>query len=231
MWIRALLLVTPVAMVGCAPAPIVDRSNFDDQAGTQPPVGQEAEAAPGSVMFSQYSYWHRTGAVFTDSNRQVFGEGALFIGAGDTVYPAMIGNDAVYCSEKRLYVDPLVGFYKTACFSDDNGDGYFDHVQVAPESTWIKRKLSPPLGYKEKDIVVPHGGAFRYELAYQGFSNGTLNLSYREFKGENLDRPVLTQDVSYQIKEFPAVISFRDAKIEVQEANNDKIVYKILRDF
>ncbi|HWO99992.1 MAG TPA: hypothetical protein VNL74_05120 [Methylococcus sp.] len=231
MWIRALSLVTSVAMAGCAPTPIVDRSNFDDKAGTQPLVGQLAEAPPGSVMFSQYSYWHRTGAVFTDSNRQVFGEGALFVGAGDTVYPAMIGNDAVYCSEKLLYVDPLVGFYKTACFSDDNADGYFDHVRVAPESTWIERKLSPPLGYKKKDIVVSHGGAFRYELAYQGFSNGTLNLSYREFKGKDLDRPVLTQDVSYQIKEFPAVISFRDAKIEVQEANNDKIIYKILRGF
>lgn len=226
-----LLAVVSVLGVACAPAPVVDRSNFADKSGLEPPLGQQAQVPAGGRMFMVYNYWHRSGAEFTDSNRQVLGEGAIFVDAGDPVFPATVENDPVYCSEKLLYIDPLIGAYKTACFSDETGDGFFDHVRVAPESSWINRKLSPALAYKTKDIVVPHGGAFRYELMYQGFANNTLSLSFLEYKGGDFNRPMVQLDMSYAVDTFPVTITFRNMKAEVLAADNHKIVYRILNGF
>ncbi|MDF9393734.1 MULTISPECIES: hypothetical protein [Methylococcus] len=229
---RGLLLVL-VAMAGvaCAPAPVVDKSNFSDVSGLEPPLGQQAQAPAGGRMFAVFNYWHRKGAVFIDSSRQVVGEGAVFVDAGDAVFPATLQNDPVYCSDKLMYIDPLIGAYKTVCFSDETGDGLFDHVLVAPESSWIKQPLSPRLLYKTQDIVVPHGGAFRYELIYQGFANNTLSLRFLEYKGRDFDRPMVTLDMSYAVDTFPTTITFRNLKAEVLAADNHKIVYRILSGF
>ncbi|QXP83234.1 hypothetical protein [Methylococcus sp. Mc7] len=226
-----LLAVVAIAGVACAPAPVVDKSNFSDVSGLEPPLGQQAQAPAGGRMFAVYNYWHRKGAVFTDSNRQVVGEGAVFVDAGDAVFPATVQNDPVYCSDKLMYIDPLIGAYKTACFSDETGDGLFDHVRVAPESSWIKQPLSPRLPYKTQDVVVPHGGAFRYELIYQGFANNTLSLRFLEYKGGDFDRPMVTLDMSYAVDAFPTTITFRNLKAEVLAADNHKIVYRILSGF
>jgi hypothetical protein len=215
----------------CAPLPIVDRSQFQDHVGSDPAVGQRAEAPTGGLMFSQYSLWLRSGARITVANRQPFGLGGLFIGQGEALYPATLDKLAVYCSDKRVYSDPIAGFTSKACFADTTGDGVFDQVQVAPESTWVSRPLSPPLPYKRMDIPVPHRGSFKYELAYDGYGSQTLHLSYREFRGKSLDRPTYTQQVKYEVKAFPAVLTFREVKIEVLQADNNRIVYSILRGF
>lgn len=242
-------MISRLALVGislllsaCAPLPIVDQSHFEDKAGNEPRFGERAEASPGGVMFSQYSYWHRSGARITVSNRQPFGLGGLYVSQGDVVYPSRLGGALVFCSDKLLYGDPIGGGFlytdpiggllsKKACFSDRSNDGAFDTVQVAPESTWIERPLSPALPYTKMDIPVAHRGAFKYEIAYDGYSDQTVHLSYREFKGESLDRPAYTQQAKYAIRGFPVDIMFRTVKIQVLNADNNRIIYKIFSGF
>lgn len=227
-----LILVAGLVLVACAPAPIIDRSNYADIAGSEPRFGQQSEASAGGLMFSQYSYWHRTGARITAANRQPFGLGGLFVSQNETVYPSSLDGLPAYCSDRRLYSDPIAGFVSRACFSDRNDDGVFDAVRVAPEeSKWIERPLSPPLPYTKLDIPVAHQGAFKHEIAYAGYSNESLQLSYREFGGEDLSRPLYTERVSYQVRGFPAEIRFRSVRIQVWYADNGGIRYTILSGF
>ena len=228
---QVMLVGLLLLLAACAPLPIVDQSRFADHAGNEPSFGQQAEVPTGGLMFSQYSYWHRSGARITQSSRQPFGLGGLFVSQGEAVYPAKLDNKPVYCSEKRIYSDPIAGFLSRACFSDANTDRLFETVQIAPETTWITRPLSPALPYKKMDLPMPHRGAFKYDIAYDGYSNQTLHLSYREFKGKSLDRPVYTQQVKYDVRKFPDIVVFRNVKIEVLDADNDRIVYKIIRGF
>lgn len=226
-----MLIALSLPLAACAPLPIVDQSRFADHAGNEPAFGQQAEAPVGGLMFSQYSYWQRSGARIAQSSRQPFGLGGLFVSQGEVVYPAMLDSKPVFCSDKRIYSDPIAGFLSRACFSDANNDGQFETVQIAPETTWIARPLSPVLPYKKTDIPMPHRGAFKHELAYDGYSGQSLHLSYREFKGKSLDRPVYTQQVKYDIAKFPATVVFRNVRIEVWKADNERIVYKILSGF
>jgi hypothetical protein len=211
---------------------VTDLSAVSDVADTRPHVGEQAVAPVGGLVFTEYSYWHRSGARIVEANRQPFGLGGLFIGKGEVVFPARLGKVEAYCSDKRIYSDPIAGFVSKACFSDTNRDGVFDTVQVAPEqSNWVERPLSPALRYMKMDIPMPHRGSFKYEIAYDGYSDRTLHLSYREFKGKSLDRPAYTQQAKYEIAGFPAVITFRNVKIEVAQANNEQMSYKVLRGF
>jgi hypothetical protein len=63
-------------------------------------------------------------------------------------------------------------------------------------------------------------------LAYAG---QTLGLSYREYKGVSLEQPVYTQPAGYDVKQFPAKIISRNVSIEVPEADNRHIVYRVNR--
>ena len=225
-------LLAALALPACAPLSVTDLSNVRDAAGAAPPIGQQARTALGGLVYTEYSYWHRTGARILDANRQPFGLGGLFIGKGEAVFPARLGKASVYCSDKRVYSDPIAGFVSKACFSDADRDGLFETVQVAPEqSNWIEQPLSTPLRYAQMDIPVPHRGSFKYELAYDGYADRTLHLSYREFKGKSLDRPAYTQQAKYDLAGFPATIVFRNLKIDVQQANNEEIVYTVRRGF
>jgi hypothetical protein len=227
------LLSVPVLLLtaACSPLPIVDQSHLEDKAGNEPRFGQQAEATLGSTIFSEYSYWHRSGARITAPLRQPFGQGGLFILSGETVFPSNIGQEAVWCTEHRVYIDPIAGPLSRACFSDRDNDGAFDQVKLAPESRWIDRPLDHPVPYKKSDIAVANSGAFKYELAYDGYTGQTLRLSYREFNGLSLEQPVYTQQASYEIKQFPAEITFRNVSMEVLEVDNRHIVYRVIRGF
>jgi hypothetical protein len=228
---RSILLGT-LFLSACAPLPVTDLSKVSDVADSQPRIGEPASAPLGSLIFSQYSYWHRSGARIIEANRQPFGLGGLFIGKGEVVFPARLGKASVFCSDKRIYSDPIAGFVSKACFADSNQDGVFETVQVAPEqSNWIERPLSPALRYARMDIPVAHRGSFKYEIAYDGYTDQTLHLSYREFKGKSLDRPAYTQQAKYAVSGFPATIVFRGVKIDVLRANNEEIAYQIRSGF
>ncbi|MFO1417149.1 MAG: hypothetical protein U1E83_00625 [Methylotetracoccus sp.] len=228
---RALLFGALAVATGCSPLPIVDRSSFTDKAGNEPHFGERSEAPLGGLMYSQFSYLLRSGARITEANRQPFGLGGLFISRGEVVFPSSLGGASVYCSDKRVYSDPIAGFLSKACFSDRDGDRRFDTVQVAPESTWIQRPLSPTLPYATMDVPVAERGAFKFELAYDGYSGQSLHLSYREFRGKSLERPVYTQQAKYDVARFPADIVFRSVKLQILDADNMRIVYRVLSGF
>lgn len=226
------ILFGALILSACAPLPVTDLSTVSDVAGGQPPIGQQASTPLGGLVFTQFSYWHRSGARILDASRQPFGLGGLFIGKGEVVFPARLGAASVFCSDKRIYSDPIAGFVSKACFADRNQDGVFDTVQVAPEqSNWIEQPLSTPLRYAKMDIPVPHRGSFKYEIAYDGYTAHTLHLSYREFKGKSLDRPAYTQQAQYDIAAFPATVVFRNVKIDVLRGDNEQLVYTIRSGF
>jgi hypothetical protein len=68
---------------------------------------------------------------------------------------------------------------------------------------------------------------FQRELVYTGLSSGsTISLQYRELL-DNMNRPILTQELKYDIGRS-RTIGFKDARIEVVDAGNTSIRYRVL---
>lgn len=79
--------------------------------------------------------------------------------------------------------------------------------------------------YQSKNCDV----CFKKELIYNGKSENTIKLIYREFFND-MARPAFTQNLTYDLSEG-SIISFLGCKIEVMSAKNTGIEFKILSSF
>lgn len=87
---------------------------------------------------------------------------------------------------------------------------------------------TPPVLTKTQvtDVERP---SFRQELIYNGRSGETLKFLYREYSSEAMRAP-FSQEVQYDLKDGPT-IGFKSVRIEVIEATNTKLKYRVLSSF
>jgi hypothetical protein len=71
--------------------------------------------------------------------------------------------------------------------------------------------------------------SFQQTLIYSGKVGSKINIGYREFSG-NIARPAFHNDVEYDLSES-SVIGYKGAQIEVLEATNQHIKYRVIRNF
>ena len=70
---------------------------------------------------------------------------------------------------------------------------------------------------------------FQQTLIYSGRVGNKINVAYREFSN-NMARPAFNNDVEYDLSES-ATIGYKGAEIEVIEATNRYIKYRVVRNF
>jgi hypothetical protein len=71
--------------------------------------------------------------------------------------------------------------------------------------------------------------SFQQTLIYSGKFGDKINISYCEFSN-SLARPAFNNDVEYDLSQSP-IIGYKGAKIEIIEATNELIKYKVIRNF
>ena len=81
--------------------------------------------------------------------------------------------------------------------------------------------------YEKKPIL--SANSFQQTLIYSGKSDSKILIGYREFSN-NIARPAFNNDVSYDLSDSN-IIGYKGAKIEVIEATNQFIEYKVLSNF
>lgn len=227
---RVLLLLIVLMLANCATVKVIETPIVDERIGKVPNIGDQATVPVGEVLYSQFKYWSKTGYRIQSNFSVGLGLGRIAVSDGDFVAKADVEGELVYCTEKAAYIDPLTGPFKTACFVDRNNDGRFDKVKAAPGVIWFEKDVAPPLPFEKSEQIAPRGDSFKYELLYQGTSNNSLKLSYREYLND-FARPAFFQDVTYDLKTRPTTITFRTVRIEVMEADNNQLVYRVLSGF
>ncbi len=226
---RYTTLLTALLLSGCATVQVVERSAMSEQVGQRPPVGTQAEAPVGGVLFSQFRYWSKVGYRLDDDINLSFALGRVSAQSGDFLVKATSDGKSVLCTEKRAYIDPLVGPHAIACFPDAN-DGLLRSVSATPGMVTMSKDLPNPVRYARSEEVTPRRDSFKYELLYQGVSGKSIRLSYREYLND-LARPAFFQDVSYDLSDFPTTVTFRAVRLEIFSAGNNGIAYRVLSGF
>lgn len=96
---------------------------------------------------------------------------------------------------------------------------------VETVKTWVGLLYSPN-GWK---IEQRYSADFvRKELIYSGKSGNTIEISYREFRG-GLAAPAFYQNLKYDLLESKK-ITFQNFQIEIINAGNQSITYRVVRD-
>lgn len=80
-----------------------------------------------------------------------------------------------------------------------------------------------------KSVTSTHEANFQQTLIYSGRVGNKINVSYREFSG-NTARPAFNNDVEYDLATSRR-IGYKGAELEVIEADNTSITYKVISSF
>lgn len=99
---------------------------------------------------------------------------------------------------------------------------------VSPCCTWSTSALRTELSFVPGGAIAAAMGGFRYELLYQGISGNVVSLLYREYI-DDLARPAFQQNLTYTLTpEGPTEVSFRETRIRILSADNNRIRYEVL---
>ena len=71
--------------------------------------------------------------------------------------------------------------------------------------------------------------SFQQTLIYSGRVGDKVNIGYREFSS-NVARPAFNNDVEYDLSESDT-IGYRGAELQILEATNRSITYRVIRNF
>lgn len=86
-----------------------------------------------------------------------------------------------------------------------------------------------PGDYERTTRMSERGKSFQQTLIYNGRVGNKINVGYREFSS-NLARPAFNNDVEYDLS-ASRTIGYKGAQLEVIDANNSSITYKVLKNF
>jgi hypothetical protein len=83
--------------------------------------------------------------------------------------------------------------------------------------------------FERRSIHVSSQDSFTQTLIYSGKVGNKINIGYREFSA-NIARPAFNNSVEYDLSESN-IIGYKGAQLEIIDATNQGITYKVLRNF
>jgi len=122
----------------------------------------------------------------------------------------------------RVIVGPLADPFQA--IRVDKKSGKFCSV-----STYNMEACTNEANYEKKTCRVAGSDSFQKTLIYSGKAGDKINIGYREFS-HDLARPALNNEVEYDLSESN-IIGYKGARIEIIEATNESIKYKVIQNF
>ena len=116
------------------------------------------------------------------------------------------------------------------CLADANKYKIFESSTYSNHTPYWPLKSSVPYITKvtQQNLDEQHG--FKYQLLYQGYAQGVLRFSYREYTND-MARPAFTQELTYEHKPGEkTIVGLKGLRAKVIDANNTSIRYVIEND-
>jgi hypothetical protein len=193
---------------------------------SEPPLGQVVTAEVGSAMLNQGKFVE-TDAIYLGERVGVGLFNAYTFSPGYYIKEGEDKKNEFYRPElsaeggrvdKAALADP----YKTMLLPRGKNTVCavtVFNVKVCKNDVDVRRLRRPAL--------IADG--FQQTLIYSGRIGNKINIAYREFSN-NTARPAFNNDVEYDLSES-MVIGYKGAEIEIVEATNRMIKYKVVRNF
>ncbi|WGV11937.1 hypothetical protein QJS82_06810 [Psychrobacter maritimus] len=220
---KKLLLMSAISlsMVGCA-TPSYNYTPTTKEIN-KPPVGIITTASLGDHMLTQ-GIMVQQEAIYISSPMKLGGyslTNGYFAKQGDDLkyeHYKMVGGIDGGNITKGLLSDPPMSL---AIRKEDNS------LCVMTIYNIIASCNQAP--FERKNWETANKNSFQQTLIYNGKVGNKINIGYREFSSDTA-RPAFNNDVEYDLSESKQ-IGYKGALIDVLEANNQEIKYKVIRSF
>lgn len=222
---KKLLLVSAIgcSMVGCA-TPSYNYTPTTQEI-SKPPVGEVSKAYLGDHMLTQGVFIKQDAIYINKTHRLSMG---YDITSG---YFAKQGDDGKY-EQYKITSDIDAGKVIPKLLADP-----VNVVLVRKEDDAICLMAvlnqvvacSNEVSFERKNWETANKNSFQQTLIYNGKVGQKINIGYREFSSD-LARPAFNNDVEYDLSESKQ-IGYKGALIDVLDANNQEIKYKVIKSF
>lgn len=192
---------------------------------SRPPLDQIVTVSVGEEMLSQGNMAYQEG-IRIDQRTSVSGytlHGGFYPQVGqdqETTFHRFVYGNApaeIGTLSKNVLVDP-----------PQTIQAALDGSQICVVTAFNLRTCRER-SFERVERVVANVNSFQQTLLYSGRVGDKVNISYREFSG-NYARPAFSNDVEYDLSSSTE-IAYRGARIEVIEATNSSITYRVLSNF
>lgn len=183
---------------------------------TLPEVGATAKAGVGENLL--ISGLARTTEILIIPTEQTIGEAVIRAGK----YPKM-----AHGSEYRSFRVPLAN--KDNAKSARQGNLYLFEKDVGTRVMCVSRTSCAEVDYRTEEQTDFQRAISQQTLIYSGRIGNRITLGYREFNSD-MARPAFNNDVTYDLSDSK-ILGYKGARIEVLNASNTEITYKVLSDF
>lgn len=193
---------------------------------SDPPLGQVVTAEVGGTMLKQGKYVE-SDAIMLNQDLKIGLIGAYSFSRGYYLREGEDGKNEFYHPEpgpeggrvdKSALADPYRTMLVSKTASTVCGVSVFG-AKICEKNVSFQRVKRPAL----------MSDGFQQTLLYSGRIGNKINISYREFSN-NTARPAFNNDVEYDLSES-MTIGYKGAEIEIVEATNRLIKYKVIRNF
>jgi hypothetical protein len=216
----ALAISVVFSLTGCA----VPKNNYQNRSESvsEPPIGSISTSQVGDVLLRQGKFTEHA-AIYVPTRISPVWAYTLYPGTylkqgnddiGEYFYPG--GPDAGRI-EKAAIADPWI----SVLVKKDRSLCIVTAFNVSA--------CGAPGGYEHRSVPVQTQDSFQQTLIYNGKVGNKLNIAYREFSA-NHARPAFNNSVEYDLTESN-IVGYKGAQIEVIEATNRHIKYKVIRNF
>ena len=211
------------ALTGCA-SPKYNYS-ATEMSISEPPLGSINTSHIGDIMLRQGKYREHD-SIYVTEKIDVMWAYTLLPGhylkqgeddVGEFYYP---GGDEPGHVDKALIADP---WKSVMARKDPPAICVITIFNVATCNTEHQNYFER----RKKPVLNPD--SFQQTLIYSGKIGNKINVGYREFSG-NMARPAFNNNVEYDLSES-MLIGYKGARLEVMEANNQHIKYKVIQNF
>lgn len=193
---------------------------------SEPPIGQVVTADVGSTMVKQGKYVE-SDAIYFPSPVKIGLLGAYTFSRGYYIKEGEDAKNEFYQPEPgpeggRVDKSALADPYKTILVGKSGNTVCgvtIMNVKACTKNVELRRLRRPTL----------QADGFQQTLIYSGRIGNKVNIAYREFSN-SAARPAFNNDVEYDLSESKT-IGYKGAEIEIIEATNRMIKYKVNRNF
>jgi len=212
-----ILLSIVLLFVGCASIKPSEIIRTEPRYYIIPEIGVETTVHVGDYLIKEGMTTARD-AIFLNNDHGRVGWTA-FHPSGFYILIGKDGDDLIY--QHRSIMPGMLSTVYPQIIMDTNNNVYLNVISG--------RKLLENNEYSKRQYVEESGNNFEQTLIYTGLEGNILRFSYREFFS-NTARPAFSLDVTYDMR-TGNIIRFRGASLEIINANNQSITYKVLSGF
>lgn len=217
----AMFSLISLLCIGCTTVP-PNNSNlsFRTESISEPPLNTEVTMAIGDTLIIQGTRVTSKGIVIlSDCCDGFVKKGSYQVGFRK--------SDKIYFRGNGISGNK---FMATAYYLEYNlGSGELYYVYTSGAMNVVQPGKTKITSFKYTDISVDSPDAFQRTLIYLGKTGNLLKFGYRE-TSNGYARPAFSNEISYDLNESN-IIGYQKAKLQVIEATNTTIRYKVLSYF